>query len=82
MVSLSEAAEVVGIHPETLRRLVKQGVVPASRIGKSWRVRLSDLEPSLHGPGAVAAPPKDRTPEGRFAAIAAELIGWPGRTRG
>lgn len=78
LVSIAEAAEIVAVHPETLRRLVKQGVVPALRIGKSWRIRLSDLEPSLHGPGSITQKPRE--PQGRFAKIARGFAGSASRT--
>lgn len=32
-----EAAELIQIHPNTLRRLAKQGAVPARKVGKEWR---------------------------------------------
>lgn len=79
LVSIQEAAEIVAVHPETLRRLVKQGIVPALRVGKSWRIRLSDLEPSLHGPGSVTQE-KKRQPQGRFAKIARGFAGSASRT--
>ncbi len=50
MVSLAEAAEIVGVHPVTLRRLIKKGELRATRVGRQWRVPLSDLTPSYQQP--------------------------------
>ena len=43
-VMISKAAEVVGCHPETLRRLERKGILEAKRDYRGYRVfRLSDL---------------------------------------
>ena len=43
-----EAATVLGVHPKTLQRWSRQGVVPAHPIGegrrKYWRYLVSELE--------------------------------------
>jgi excisionase family DNA binding protein len=70
MVSVGEAAEVVGVHPKTLGRLIRNGEVPAVRVGRQWRIRLSDLEPGYQAPRKAAA---KREPTGTFTRIAAEL---------
>lgn len=39
-----EAAEVLGLHPVTLQRFAREGLIPAARIGRShYRFRLEDL---------------------------------------
>lgn len=42
------AAEIVQVHPKTLQRYARNGIVRGIRIGKLWRFRASDLiAPSL-----------------------------------
>ena len=33
-----------GFHPESIRRMIRQGKIPAVRIGKSLRVSRSEVE--------------------------------------
>lgn len=46
-VSTTEAADAVGCHPATLRRLATQGLVPYRRIGRDFRFQISKLEAAL-----------------------------------
>lgn len=39
-----EAAELLGIHPETLRRMAVRGEIPALKVGRFWKYRGSALE--------------------------------------
>jgi excisionase family DNA binding protein len=39
-----EAAVHLGVHPKTLERMARQGVVPSIRYGKRIRFRLSTLD--------------------------------------
>lgn len=39
-----EAAALLQIHPKTLQRMARQGIVPAFRIGDLWRFRASSLD--------------------------------------
>jgi excisionase family DNA binding protein len=39
-----EAAALLKIHPKTLQRMARQGIVPAFRIGDLWRFRASSLD--------------------------------------
>ena len=47
-VSATEAATFLGIHPKTLQRLARSGLVPAHPFGegtrKHWRYLLSELD--------------------------------------
>ena len=42
--TLVEAGEQVGLSPNTLRAQIKNGVLPASKIGKTFVVRPKDLD--------------------------------------
>ncbi|MGO9211050.1 MAG: helix-turn-helix domain-containing protein [Terriglobales bacterium] len=39
-----QAAELLGLHPKTLQRLARRGQIPAYRIGRFWRYRVSELD--------------------------------------
>ena len=38
-----QAAAIVKIHPKTLQRYARNGLVVGMRVGKLWRFRASDL---------------------------------------
>ena len=38
-----QAAAVVKVHPKTLQRYARNGIVSGLRVGKLWRFRASDL---------------------------------------
>jgi excisionase family DNA binding protein len=42
--TLEEAARILKLHPQTLRRWIRQGKLPARRFGKQFRLRPEDLE--------------------------------------
>lgn len=42
--STAEYADAVGLAVSTVRRAVRNGDIPARRIGGSWRIPISDLE--------------------------------------
>jgi excisionase family DNA binding protein len=39
----NEAAEELGVHPEHMRRLLRQGRIKARKFGQSWAIRPVDL---------------------------------------
>lgn len=44
LVGLKRAAEALGIHSDTLKKKAQKGEVPAIKLGKYWRFRLSALD--------------------------------------
>ena len=42
--SIREAAAYVRVSPDTVRRLIRTGKLPARRVGGQWRIRRSDLD--------------------------------------
>lgn len=42
-----QAAELMQLHPETVKRRARRGEIPAVKIGKVWRFRASGLEAYL-----------------------------------
>lgn len=55
-----EAAERARTHPETIRRAVRSGALPASRAGRSIRVDPADLDTWLNRPPSQRAEPVAR----------------------
>lgn len=53
--TLSEAAELLNCHKETVRREIKAGNLRAAKIGKEYRISRTDLEDywSMRGGGAL-----------------------------
>jgi excisionase family DNA binding protein len=43
LLNLTEAAEVLGMHWKTLERMARNKKVPALKVGKRWKFRLSSL---------------------------------------
>ncbi len=41
--SINTAAARLDCHPETLRRIIRRGDLAAVKVGRTWRVRESDL---------------------------------------
>ena len=79
MVSLAQAAEIVGVHANTLRRLIKKGELRAVRVGRQWRVPLSDLTPKYQEV-QESEPRKEPAPVGRFTRLASSLARTSGRS--
>ena len=51
-----QAAALLGIHPKTLQKLARAGMVPGHRIGDLWRFRASELDTWLRT-GINSKPP-------------------------
>lgn len=47
LVSVREVARRLGVHPETIRRLIHDGRLEAVRVGRVLRVESSELESFL-----------------------------------
>lgn len=44
LLSVREVADALGVHPETIRRLIHDGRLDAIRVGRVLRVRRPELE--------------------------------------
>ena len=44
VIDSEEAAKFLDINPKTLQKMARTGTVPAYRIGKLWKFRISDLD--------------------------------------
>ena len=43
-VSIGEAAEFLGVTKETIRNWIKKTDIPAHKIGKLWKFKISELD--------------------------------------
>jgi len=43
-VTVRQAAEALGLHVKTVLRFIREGRLPAHRMGKSYRLRRSDVD--------------------------------------
>lgn len=43
IITASQVAELLHIHVRTVYRLTEEGVIPGSRIGRSWRFNKKDI---------------------------------------
>ena len=78
-VSLQEAADQLGVHYMTAYRYVRHGLLPAEKVGATWRVAAADVERFRHRPAARRGPraraPWDERLENRLRA-GDELGAW------
>jgi len=49
--SLKEVADILNVHSETVRRLIKAGKLKAAKIGKDYRISKPELERYFHTMG-------------------------------
>ena len=42
--SVEEVAEYLSLHPLTVRRLARDGEIPAFKVGRQWRVKRALLD--------------------------------------
>lgn len=48
-VNVADAAERLNIHPESVRRLIRQGRLPAKKFANSWLIARDVLEQFANG---------------------------------
>ena len=46
--SVSELTTILKLHPKTILRFIKEGKIPATKIGRSWRVSEENLKRYCH----------------------------------
>lgn len=69
LLTVAEAAEVLRIHPDTLRDHLRAGRVRGIKVGAQWRVP----EDVTEVPPLEPLPPRRREPRGRYARIVREI---------
>jgi excisionase family DNA binding protein len=53
--TLDEAARMLKLHPQTLRRWIHQGKLPATRFGSQYRLRREDIERAARPASSASA---------------------------
>ena len=58
--TVEDAAQLLQLHPKTILRFIRRGRLPATRVGKAYRIRRADLDalaglPPRPGPGPADA---------------------------
>jgi excisionase family DNA binding protein len=48
-VTSEQAGEFLCLHPKTVEKMAREGRIPARKIGKFWRFRLSELDIAVSG---------------------------------
>lgn len=57
--TLDEAAALLKVHPQALRRWIREGRLPARRFGKQYRLNLEDVERAAETVTPVRATKRD-----------------------
>lgn len=39
----AEVSELLKLHENTIRRMIRSGLLPAKKYGKQWRIKVEDL---------------------------------------
>ena len=68
LLTLREAADLLGIHWKTLEIQARHGEIPATKIGNRWRFRTSVLDQWLASRFGPARPPNLGTFDAKLAA--------------
>lgn len=50
LLTVKEAAEVLRVHEHTIRRLIRQGKIPGTKLGRDFRVPKYEFLKTLHNP--------------------------------
>ena len=64
VMSAHQAAEYLGVHPETVKRLCRLGQLPASKFGRSWLITKGDLNDFADGYLGAPGRPKNSIKSG------------------
>jgi len=43
LLDVEDAAKIIEVHPETIRRWLRDGTLKGEKFGKLWRIRESEL---------------------------------------
>jgi excisionase family DNA binding protein len=77
LITTDEVAELFKFTPQHIRRLAERKLIPATRYGKEWRFRKSDLDRAFRQASAITTLPVLET----FPVIRPEPV-TPRRRRG
>lgn len=68
IMTTNEVVEYLRTTKTTLFKLIREGVIPAVKVGKAYRFRRSEIEAFLSGKPSPAAKPKNYTIDSKEAA--------------
>lgn len=74
LLTVDEVAQRLRLHPITVRRHIKSGRLPATRIGRSVRVKEEDIEATVESPKNVQDMTRDEFREYMLRPPSAEEI--------
>jgi excisionase family DNA binding protein len=60
LLTLQQAAEILGVEYRTVYRLVRRGILPAGRVGRVYRLHERDLEAYFEQSKRTVAEASDR----------------------
>ena len=46
--SVNEVSEILGLHPKTVQRFIREGKLNARKIGRAWKIHVDDLKVYSH----------------------------------
>jgi excisionase family DNA binding protein len=69
LLSVTEAADRLHVHPATVRRMIARGDLSAVRVGRVWRVDPLELEPQRMEVPGTPTKPGVRVVTGRLARL-------------
>jgi excisionase family DNA binding protein len=58
ILTASQVAELLQLHPRTVYKLVKRGSIPGKKFGGGWRFNRSEIIGLISAPAGPAANPK------------------------
>lgn len=64
VLTISQAAELLQVHPETLTKMIDRNQIPAARINRRWRIVKADLMDWLrqqYNKGETTCPTREAT---------------------
>ena len=56
MLTISEVAEYLKLHELTVRRLAREGELPAFKVGRQWRIQRAKLQEWIDARSGQGAP--------------------------
>ena len=51
--TVNEIAEILGLHPKTVQRFIREGKLKANKIGRAWKIHVDALKEFSHAELAV-----------------------------
>lgn len=74
ILSVPEAAAILGVSRIAVFKRVKSGALPAFRVGRSWAIARADLRAAAPRPGPVAAARRPDSPPAPPEEL--DSLGW------